>query len=158
MINAQKLLLEMGKGFALIGRQYHLVVDGDDYYIDLLFYHVTLKCYIVVELKAHDFTPSDVGQINFYLSAVDDLLCQSGDQPTIGLLLCRTKKNFTAEYALRGVAALIGVAEYQVEIMQNLPKKLKSSLPTIAELEAELEKTEAMMAAATNPKARKKVK
>lgn len=154
--NVQKLLLEMGKGFALIGRQYHLVVDGDDYYIDLLFYHVTLKCYIVVELKARDFTPSDVGQLNFYLSAVDDRLCQPGDRPTIGLLLCKTKKNFTAEYALRGVAAPIGVAEYQVEIMQKLPKELKSKLPTIAELEAELEKTAALMAAAVRPKVRKK--
>ena len=110
--NVQKLLLEMGKGFALIARQYHLEVEGDDYYIDLLFYHVKLKCYIVVELKARAFDPRDVGQINFYLSAVDDLVRDKDDKPTIGLLLCKTKKNFTAEYALRNVSSPIGVAGY----------------------------------------------
>jgi predicted nuclease of restriction endonuclease-like (RecB) superfamily len=138
--NVQKLLLEMGKGFALIARQYHLMVDDEDYYIDLLFYHVKLKCYVVVELKARAFDPRDVGQLNFYLSAVDDLVRDPEDKPTIGLLLCKTKKNFTAEYALRGVIKPIGVAEYETEIMKKLPKSLKSSLPTIEEIEAEFDK------------------
>src|SRR3990167_3429762 len=140
--NVQKLLLEMGKGFALIARQYHLEVEGDDYYIDLLFYHVKLKCYIVVELKARAFDPRDVGQINFYLSAVDDLVRYKDDKPTIGLLLCKTKKNFTAEYALRNVSSPIGVAGYETEIMKKLPKNIKSKLHTVEEIEAEFEKEE----------------
>ncbi len=138
--NVQKLLMKMGKGFALIGRQYHLTVDEKDYYIDLLFYHVKLKCYIVVELKAREFDPRDVGQLNFYLSAIDDLVCDKEDKPTIGLILCQTKKNFTAEYALRGITKPIGVAAYEIEIIKKLPKNLKSSLPTIEEIEAEFEK------------------
>ena len=133
--NVQKLLLEMGKGFALIGRQYHLEVDEKDYYIDLLFYHVTLKCYIVVELKSREFDPRDVGQINFYLSAVDDLVRDASDKPTIGLLLCKTKKNFTAEYALRNISSPIGIAEYETALLNKLPKELRSSLPTIEEIE-----------------------
>ncbi len=140
--HVQKLLLEMGKGFALVGRQYHLEVEGDDYYIDLLFYHTKLKCYIVVELKARAFDPRDVGQLNFYLSAVDDLVRDGDDKPTIGLLLCKTKKNFTAEYALRDIHKPIGVAEYETEIMKKLPKDLKSKLPSIEEIETELEKHE----------------
>lgn len=138
--NVQKLLMEMGKGFALIGRQYHLMVDDEDYYIDLLFYHVKLKCYIVVELKAREFDPRDIGQLNFYLSAIDDLICDKEDKPTIGLILCKTKKNFTAEYALRGINKPIGVAAYETEIMKKLPKNLKSNLPSIEEIEAEFEK------------------
>lgn len=138
--NVQKLLLEMGKGFALVARQFHVEVEEEDYYIDLLFYHVKLKCYVVVELKARAFDPRDIGQINFYLSAVDELVKDENDKPTIGLLLCRTKKNFTAEYALRRVAAPIGVAEYTTEIMKKLPKALKSSLPSIEEIEAEFER------------------
>jgi len=140
--NVQKLLLEMGKGFALVGRQYHVEVDEKDYYIDLLFYHTKLKCYVVVELKAREFDPRDAGQINFYLSAVDDLVRDKEDKPTIGLLLCKTKKNFTAEYALRNINSPIGVAEYEANIMKKLPKELKSKLPTIEEIEAEFEKTE----------------
>jgi hypothetical protein len=144
MNNMQKLLLEMGKGFALVGRQFHLQISGKDYYVDLLFYHYKLKCFVAVELKAREFEPRDVGQINFYLSAIDDLLRSPGDEPTIGLLLCKTKDNFTAEYALRNINKPIGVAEYETEIMKVLPKELKSSLPTIEELEAELEKEEAL--------------
>ncbi len=143
--NVQKLLLEMGKGFALVGRQYHLEVGKKDYYIDLLFYHTKLKCYVVVELKAREFDPRDAGQINFYLSAVDDLVRDAQDSPTIGLLLCKTKDNFTAEYALRDINKPIGVAEYQTEILKKLPKNLKSSLPTIEEIEAELEKQESLI-------------
>jgi predicted nuclease of restriction endonuclease-like (RecB) superfamily len=142
MDNVEKLLLELGKGFALIGRQYHLELKKYDYYIDLLFYHVKLKCYVVVELKAREFSPHDVGQLNFYLSAVDDLLREADDKPTIGLLLCKTKENFMAEYALRGLNRPIGVAEYETEIMKKLPKELKRTLPTIEEIEAELEKSE----------------
>lgn len=142
--NVQKLLLELGKGFALVARQYHLEVGKKDYYIDLLFYHTKLKCYIVVELKARDFDPRDAGQINFYLSAVDDLVRDKDDKLTIGLLLCKTKDNFTAEYALRDINKPIGIAEYKTEIIKKLPKKLKSSLPTIKELESELEKKEAL--------------
>jgi predicted nuclease of restriction endonuclease-like (RecB) superfamily len=140
--NVQNLLLEMGKGFALVGRQYHLEVGEKDYYIDLLFYHTKLKCYVVVELKAREFDPRDAGQLNFYLSAVDDLVRDKEDKPTIGLLLCRTKDNFTAEYSLRGINKPIGVAEYHTELIKKLPKELKSKLPTIAEIEAELEKNE----------------
>ena len=150
--NVQKLLLELGKGFALVGRQYHLEVDGDDYYIDLLFYHYKLRCFVVVELKARAFDPRDVGQLNFYLSAVDDLVKEPEDKPTIGLLLCKTKKNFTAEYALRNIASPIGIAEYQTEIMKKLPKNLKSSLPTIEEIESELEKTETIATIEPNSK------
>lgn len=140
--HVEEMLLEFGKGFALVARQYHLEVSDKDYYIDLLFYHLKLKCYIVVELKSRDFDPRDAGQINFYLSAVDDLVRDAQDGPTIGLLLCKGKDNFTAEYALRDMNKPIGVAQYQTEILKRLPNDLKSSLPTIKELEDELEKKE----------------
>jgi predicted nuclease of restriction endonuclease-like (RecB) superfamily len=140
--NIQKFLLELGKGFAFVARQYHLVVGGDDYYIDLLFYHYKLRCFIVVELKATAFTPRDAGQLNFYLSVVDDKLKASSDNPTIGILLCKTKNNITAEYALRDINKPIGVASYTEKLIDKLPKNLKSSLPTIEEIEAELEKNE----------------
>lgn len=138
--NVQKLLLEMGKGFALVGRQYHLEVDEQDYYIDLLFYHTKLKCYFVVELKSRKFDVKDLGQLSFYLSAVDDLVRDKNDKPTLGLLLCKTKKKITAEYALRNINRPIGVAEYTTKIINQLPKEMKSKLPTIAEIESELEK------------------
>ena len=144
MDNVQKLLLEMGKGFAFVGRQYHLEISNKDYYIDLLFYHYKLRCFIVVELKAREFDPRDAGQINFYLSAIDDRLRSPDDKPTIGLLLCKTKDNFTAEYALRNIASPIGVAAYETEIIKKLPKELKSSLPTIEEIEEELKGMETL--------------
>lgn len=140
--HVQKMLLEMGKGFSLVGRQYHIVVDDKDYYIDLLFYHVKLHCFIVVELKAREFDPRDIGQLNFYLSAANDLIKGPEDKPTIGLILCKDKKNYTAEYALRDINKPIGIAEYETIIMKNLPKELKSNLPTIEELENELKKRE----------------
>ncbi|HVX00573.1 MAG TPA: DUF1016 domain-containing protein [Candidatus Babeliaceae bacterium] len=140
--HVQKLLLELGKGFAFVGRQYHLQVSDTDYYIDLLFYHLKLRCYVVVELKSRKFEPRDAGQLNFYLSVVDDILRHPEDRPTIGILLCKTKDNIVAEYALRGIDKPIGVAGYETEIMSKLPKDLKSSLPTIQEFEAELEKQE----------------
>lgn len=142
--NVQKLLLELGKGFSFIGRQYHLEVSGKDFYIDLLFYHIRLRCFVVVELKAKEFEPRDAGQLNFYLSVVDEQLRHSDDKPTIGLLLCKTKDNVIAEYALRDINKPIGVAGYETEIIKKLPKELKSSLPTVEEIEAELQKHEAL--------------
>ena len=136
--NVQKLLLELGKGFAFIGRQYHLEIEGEEYYLDLLFYHIRLRCYCVVELKNTKFKPEYTGKLNFYLSAVDDLLKQEGDNPSIGILLCNDEKKFTIEYALRDINKPIGVSGYLVNIVESLPKKLKSSLPTIQDIEAEL--------------------
>lgn len=141
----KKFLLELGEGFAFVGRQYHLKVGDQDYYIDLLFYHLKLRCFVVIELKARTFDPRDAGQLNFYLSAVDDLVRTPGDNPTIGLILCKTKNNFTAEYALRNIKSPIGVAGYETILVEALPKNFKGSLPTIAEIEAELEKQEALL-------------
>lgn len=139
MKNVEQMLLELGKGFALVSRHQHLEVGSQDFYIDLLFYHTKLKCYIVVELKAVAFKPEYIGQLSFYLSAVDDLIKEPEDKPTIGLLLCRNKNNITVEYALRGFDKPIGVAEYETKILKKLPKKFKSTLPTIEEFESELE-------------------
>lgn len=134
----QKFLLELGTGFAFVGRQVPLEVGGEDYPLDLLFYHLKLRRYVVIELKARDFTPGDVGQLNLYLSAVDDLLRHPDDQPTIGLLLCRKKNKLVAEYALRGLDQSIAVAAWQTQLTDSLPEELRSSLPTIKEIEAEL--------------------
>lgn len=136
----QKFLLELGEGFAFIGRQYHLQISDSDYYIDLLFYHIKLRCFVVIELKATEFKPEYAGKLNFYLSAIDDLLRSKDDKPTIGLILCRTKDKFKAEYALRDINKPIGVAEYETKLVEALPKSLKGSLPTIEEIEAEMEK------------------
>jgi predicted nuclease of restriction endonuclease-like (RecB) superfamily len=130
-------LLELGKGFAFIGRQYHLEVAGNDYYIDLLFYHVMLKCYVVVELKNRKFIPEYAGKLNFYLSAVDSLLKRSDDQPTIGLLLCRDKNNIEVEFALRDMNKPMGVSEYT--LVEALPENLKGALPTVEEIENDLQ-------------------
>lgn len=138
----QKFLLELGQGFAFVGRQVHLYVGDTDYYIDLLFYHFKLRCFIVVELKAGKFDPRDAGQINFYLSAIDDSLRSPHDNPTIGLILCRSKNNVSVEYALRRSASPIGVASYETQISENLPKELKGSLPSIKDLEEEFDKQE----------------
>lgn len=135
----QKLLLELGKGFAFIGRQYHLEIDGDDYYLDLLFYHITLRCFCVIELKNTDFKPEYAGKLNFYLSAIDDLLKQPTDNPSIGILLCKSKKMLKVEYALRDINKPMGVADYTIKLVESLPKELKSALPSIAEIESELE-------------------
>ena len=128
-----QFLLELGKGFAFIGRQYHLVVAGNDYYIDLLFYHVTLKCYVVVELKNRKFIPEYAGKLNFYLSAVDSQLKRADDQPTIGLLLCRDKNNIEVEFALRDMNKPMGVSEYT--LVESLPDNLKGAMPTVEEIE-----------------------
>jgi len=132
-----QFLLELGKGFAFVGRQYHLEVAGNDYYIDLLFYHVTLKCYVVVEIKNRKFIPEYAGKLNFYLSAVDSLLKRNDDQPTIGLLLCRDKNNIEVEFALRDMNKPMGVSEYT--LVESLPDNLKGALPTVEEIENDLQ-------------------
>ena len=134
----QRFLLELGSGFAFVGRQVHLEFTSRDCYIDLLFYHLELRCYVVIELKAGAFDPAFIGQINVYLSAVDDLLRHPADKPTIGLLLCRSKDNIVVEYALRDLKKPIGVAGWETKLVDALPKHLKGSLPTVKELEAEL--------------------
>jgi predicted nuclease of restriction endonuclease-like (RecB) superfamily len=136
--NIQKLLLELGKGFAFIGRQYHLEIEGEDYYLDLLFYHIKLRCFCVVELKNTKFKPEYAGKLNFYISAVDDLLKHKDDNPSIGILLCNDERKLTIEYALRDINKPIGVSGYLIKIVESLPKKLQSSLPTIEDIEAEL--------------------
>ncbi len=132
-----KFLLELGKGFAFIGQQYHLEIADQDYYLDLLFYHVKLKCYVVIELKNKKFIPEYAGKLNFYLSAVDELIKDESDKPTIGILLCRDKNNVEVEFSLRGMKQPMGVSEFIVT--EKLPENLKSSLPTIEEIEQELE-------------------
>ncbi len=131
-----RFLLELGSGFAFVGRQYRLEVEGDEFFIDLLFYHTRLKCYVVVELKATEFKPEHAGQLNFYLTAVDRQVKSPDDKPTIGLLLCKTRKRTVAEYALSGIDKPIGVAEYR--LLRDLPKSLTASLPTVEQLESEL--------------------
>ena len=136
----EKFLIEMGAGFAFMGRQYHIEVSGDDYYIDILMYNVFLHRYLVIELKDTDFKPEYIGKLNFYCSAVDDLLRHDGDNRTIGLLLCRNKNRIKAEYALRDIEKPIGISEY--ELGQALPEDFKSSLPSIEEIEKEFETNE----------------
>lgn len=135
----QKFLLELGAGFSFVGRQYPLRVSDKEFFLDLLFYHLKLHCFVVVELKAKEFTARDAGQMNFYLSVVDDLLRQPGDHPTIGLLLCKTKDKVIAEYALRDLNKPIGISEYETAILGSFPDKWKGSLPTIEEIEQELQ-------------------
>jgi predicted nuclease of restriction endonuclease-like (RecB) superfamily len=134
----EKFLLELGAGFAFVGRQHHLEVGGQDFYIDLLFYHLKLRCFVVIELKDKDFKPEYAGKMNFYLSAVDDLIKHSSDQPSIGLILCKSKNNVLAEYTLRDMAKPIGLAKYK--LCEVLPENLSTALPSIEELEAELSK------------------
>lgn len=130
--NKTGLILELGKGFAFIGRQYHLVIDGKDYYLDLLFYHVKLHCYVVIELKTGEFKPEYAGKMNFYLSAVDDTMRDPEDRPSIGIIMCRLKSKLTVEYALRDYNKPMGIAEYRVT--PDLPKRLETDLPTAEEL------------------------
>lgn len=135
-----KFLLELGKGFAFIGQQYHLEIASTDYYLDLLFYHTKLKCYVVIELKNTKFIPEYAGKLNFYLSAVDTMVKQPDDKPTIGILLCRDKNNIETEFALRDMNKPMGVSEFQ--LTEIVPDELKSSLPSIEEIENELKKLE----------------
>ena len=132
----QKFLLELGAGFAFIGRQVHFEIGKEDFYLDLLFFHLNLRCYVVIELKAEAFKPEFAGKMNFYLSAVDDLLRHPVDQPTIGIILCKSRNKIIVEYALRDAQKPIGVSSYK--LTHVLPKKLEGNLPTIKELETEL--------------------
>lgn len=134
----QRFLLELGVGFAFVGRQVHMEVGGEDFYIDLLFYHLRLRCYVVIELKAGAFKPEHAGKMNFYLSAVDDHLRHKDDQPSVGIILCKSKNRLIAEYALRDTHKPIGVSAYK--LTKALPEKLKGTLPTIKDLEAALGK------------------
>lgn len=136
--HVERFLLELGSGFAFVGRQVPLEVGGDDFKLDLLFYHFKLRRFVVVELKAVKFDPGMVGQLHMYLSAVDDMLKQPGDQPTIGLLLCRGKNELVVEYALRDQRKPMGVADWETQLVEKLPDALKGSLPSIKEIEAAL--------------------
>ncbi|MGB2748213.1 PDDEXK nuclease domain-containing protein [Thiofilum sp.] len=130
-------LLELGAGFAFVGQQVHLEVGGDDFFIDLLFYHLKLRCYIVIELKTGDFKPEHLGQLGFYLTAVDRQIKTEHDTATIGLLLCKNKNKVVAEYALGDKSQPMGIAEYK--LMESLPTNLQAQLPSIEEIERELE-------------------
>jgi predicted nuclease of restriction endonuclease-like (RecB) superfamily len=136
----EKFLLELGQGFAFVGRQVHMEVGGDDFYIDLLFYHLKIRCYVVVELKAGKFCPGHVSQLTMYMNIVDDMLRHPDDKPTIGLLLVKEKNHLVAKYSLMGNKKPIGVAEWEQQITDSLPEDLKPSLPSIEELEKELGK------------------
>lgn len=129
-------LLELGQGFAFVGSQVPLTFDDQEFFVDLLFYHLNLRAFVVIEIKSTKFKPEHTGQLSFYLAAVDDMLRREGDNRTIGILLCKSKSKIIAEYALRNISAPIGVSEYILS--KALPKELKTSLPTIEEIEAEL--------------------
>lgn len=136
--HVRDFLVELGVGFAFVGNQYHLEVGDQDFYLDLLFYHLHLRCFVVVELKVGAFVPEYTGKLNFYLSAVDDLLRHPTDAPTIGILLCKAKNNVIVEYALRDMAKPISVAGWETQLVESLPKELEGRLPTVEQLEAEL--------------------
>jgi hypothetical protein len=138
MRHLQEFLLELGQGFAFVGRQYYLQVSDKDFYLDLLFYHLKLRCFVVVDLKVGEFRPEYAGKMNFYCNVIDEQLKHDDDKPTIGLILCQDKDHLIAEYALRGMTQPIGVSEY--ELTQSLPEELKSSLPTIRKIEDELDR------------------
>lgn len=157
MINhITKFLLELGKGFAFVGRQYQLIVSDNEYYIDLLFYHLHLRSYVIVELKSGKFKPEYAGKLNFYLSAIDSQLKHKQDNPTIGLILCKHKDKVEAEYALRDINKPIGISEYN--LMQALPKNFKNQLPTVQELEEQLEKKQIKRKITLKPSAKKNLK
>nr|WP_238985523.1 PDDEXK nuclease domain-containing protein [Nitrosococcus halophilus] len=130
-----RFMLELGKGFAFVGKQYHLEVGGDDFYIDLLFYHLKLHCYVAIELKNGPFRPEYAGKLNFYLTALDEQVKMAEDTPSIGLILCKDRNNVVAEYSLRDVGKPIGISRY--ELAGTLPEELKANLPTVEEVEAE---------------------
>jgi predicted nuclease of restriction endonuclease-like (RecB) superfamily len=136
----RQFLLELGAGFAFVGQQMPVEVGGDDFYIDLLFYHLRLRCFVVIDLKAKPFKPEYVGKMNFYLSAVDDRLRHPDDQPSIGLILCKTRNKIIAEYALRDLAKPIGVARYVTRLVEKLPAQFRGVLPAPRAIEAELGK------------------
>ncbi|MFZ1643835.1 MAG: PDDEXK nuclease domain-containing protein [Candidatus Contendobacter sp.] len=136
--HVEKFLLELGAGFALVGRQVHIEISLRDFYLDLLFYHLTLRCFVVIDLKVGEFTPEAAGKMNFYLSAVDERFKQPGDQPSIGLILCRSKDRVIAEYALRDLNKPIGVSDYVTRLVDSLPEALEGNVPSVAELEQAL--------------------
>jgi predicted nuclease of restriction endonuclease-like (RecB) superfamily len=134
----QRFLIELGAGFAFVGRQVPLSVGDDDFYIDLLFYHLTLRCFVVIDLKMRKFTPEDAGKMNFYLSAIDSQMRHANDAPSIGLVLCKDRNRITAEYALRDIDKPIGIAEWQTRLVDSLPDSLRGRLPSIQQIEEEL--------------------
>ena len=133
-----KLILELGTGFAFLGNQYHLNVSGDDFYIDLLFYNLNLRCYVVIELKTGEFKPEYARQLNFYLSAIDGILKKDEDKPSIGLLLCKSKNDLVAEYALKDISKPMGVSEYR--ITSDLPENLSKQLPSVEDIQKRIKK------------------
>lgn len=139
LAHIRQFLLELGAGFAFVGENVHLEVGGEDFYIDMLFYHLKLRAFVVVDLKVRPFQPEFAGKMNFYLSAVDDRLRHPDDQPSIGIILCKTGNQAVAEYALRDIAKPVGISTYVTRLVESLPADLQTSLPTVAELEAELQ-------------------
>ncbi|MGH9948788.1 MAG: PDDEXK nuclease domain-containing protein, partial [Pyrinomonadaceae bacterium] len=137
MRHIREYLLELGVGFAFVGSQYRLEIDGEEFFIDQLFYHLKLRCYFVLELKAGKFKPEYLGKLNFYLSAFDDLVAGGDDKPSVGLILCRGDNKTVVEYAMRDMSKPIGISSY--ELTKVLPENLRGSLPTIEEIEAELQ-------------------
>ncbi len=135
-----KFLLELGKGFAFLGRQYKIEIGDTDHFLDMLFYHVDLRCYVVIELKADKFQPEYAGKLNYYLSAVDSQLCKEGDNSTIGILLCKKKNKIDVEYALRDIQKPMGISEYR--LTDAIPEEIKQQLPSIEDMERELENIE----------------
>lgn len=131
-----RFLLELGAGFAYVGRQVHIEVGGEDFYLDLLFYHLKLRCYVVIELKAVAFKPEYAGKLNFYLSAVDATMKHESDNPSIGLILCKDKNRLVAEYTLKDISKPVGISEYR--LIESIPEDLQGSLPSIEQIEAEL--------------------
>ena len=131
----RQFLLELGTGFAFVGEQYHLEVGGEDFYLDLVFYHLALRAFVIIDLKARRFTPEATGKMNFYLSAVDDLLRHTGDNPSIGIILCKTKNKVVAEYSLHGIEKPLAITTYMTRLVESLPEILKKELdpPTIAD-------------------------
>jgi predicted nuclease of restriction endonuclease-like (RecB) superfamily len=136
ILHITRFLIELGSGFAYVGRQFRLEVGGDEFFIDLLFYHTRLKCYVVIEIKGGAFKPEHIGQLNFYLTAIDAQVKAADDKPTIGLLLCRSKNSVVAQYAVDGINKPIGIAEF--DLLRDLPLPLAENLPSIEEIEAEL--------------------
>jgi predicted nuclease of restriction endonuclease-like (RecB) superfamily len=149
----EMFLLELGQGFAFVGRQYRVSVGDDDFYIDLLFYHLRLRAFVVIDLKTGPFKPEYAGKLNFYCNVVNDQLRHEQDQPTIGLILCQTKDNVLAEYALAGIDKPIGVSSY--ELTRALPQNLQSALPTVEQIEAELSGAETVKKPAKKKSSRK---
>ena len=136
MRHVTRFLLELGAGFAFVGRQVLLDVGGEEFFIDLLFYHLKLRCYVVIELKAGKFKPEHLGQLGFYLTAVDRQVKSEQDNPSIGLLLCKSKNKVVAEYALGDKSQPMGIAEYK--LLESLPEPLQTNLPSIEQIENEL--------------------